>query len=613
MDISELEARLASLTLGNDEEAADGEALEMCSDLVRNQETNGDTLAKAAETLATCARNKDNREVLGANDELVVRMLALLHEDSTDMKVRLSCACFLGNVVFQNESAREFVADQWAPAQIIALISNVRDAEVLVNVGTAIDNVTKGDKGMFQRGLLASGIVDALTPLLKHKSAAVVAMAASNLGTIASAHAPSLRSMGTGEVMKTIIKNMLKPSSDERVCSSAIELLSTLLNNNPSALESFITGGGIDALILLGQETLSDRNRDQLNTYLSGILALPEVQGAIIAKGILKEQLRICSSGSLATQQIALKVIGYCATNSECLPQIFAKYKIFVKKLADEDAKIRLHSTMIVSNIARTDEYCRRLLQEGVVPKLVELCRNEVDVQFKHLAAGCIRNLAIPPANKERVGSVKDIFGALIEMVPHENPFVANSAVMAIKVLCTNIPANTERFLANNGLSVLVDKINADLPDEQKRIQYEASRMIASNALESCFRAKLVQCGEPGLASIRLLLSSPFAILQQEGFQVVQRLLEDSEHGCNVLVSGGIVPALVLMSASGDATLRVETLNLLKSIARDPAVRACLLGDAKAKFYLEPIASGSTPASGAAAELLQALTEEPAR
>ena len=135
----------------------------------------------------------------------------------------------------------------------------------------------------------------------------------------------------------------------------------------------------------------------------------------LMERGIVRDLLRECTSSKPHVQQAALRFLGYAAVHGACdgelrrrrvlitlaepcVPQIFKLYKNFVRYLSDPETNVRLYSTMILSNIARSDESCRKLLSEGVCSKLVHLLRTEDNTQFHHLCAGTLRNLAIPRA-----------------------------------------------------------------------------------------------------------------------------------------------------------------------------------------------------------------------
>lgn len=76
------------------------------------------------------------------------------------------------------------------------------------------------------------------------------------------------------------------------------------------------------------------------------------------------------------------------------MDNLFKSFSVFFPLLGHEDENVKTYTAMIVGNIARKDEYCTRLIEEGALPILKGLCGEKDRIQ--HLVLGALRNIAIP-------------------------------------------------------------------------------------------------------------------------------------------------------------------------------------------------------------------------
>ncbi|XP_053165685.1 rap1 GTPase-GDP dissociation stimulator 1-like isoform X7 [Hemicordylus capensis] len=106
--------------------------------------------------------------------------------------------------------------------------------------------------------------------------------------------------------------------------------------------------------------------------------------------------------------EIILEVLQTLAENDESMQQLFADghgviYQSVGTWLASKHTQLQLTGALAIANFARNDSNCVRMVQLGVVHRLLDLLEQHVecgDVSVQHAALSALRNLAIPVANK---------------------------------------------------------------------------------------------------------------------------------------------------------------------------------------------------------------------
>lgn len=222
---------------------------------------------------------------------------------------------------------------------------------------------------------------------------------------------------------------------------------------------------------------------------------------------------------------------------------------------------------MVVEKVnldAPLDENCVKLVDAGAAQLLGQLLLVK-DPRLQQLAAGALRNLAIPAQNKVRARkpvrwcvcgrdftntlfpgvcaqakvAESGVFPGLIACLSSTNAHAMFAAIGAIKALLVT-PENRRKFIALEGLeaiirikdAIIIDATQQDDPDaarkpKDQRIQYEAARTLAVLTEEESARDEIVRLGGVGL--LHFLLDSSFEILQNEGLRALRHLVHHRE------------------------------------------------------------------------------------
>ena len=150
----------------------------------------------------------------------------------------------------------------------------------------------------------------------------------------------------------------------------------------------------------------------------------------------------------------------------------------YVELMKSENKEIKLHAVMIISNIAREEKNCQRLVELGVVKELKEMVKDE-DPRLQNLSVTAIRNLAIPNQTlREEVALDDDLFLSLIYLLENSiNALVIYSVVVTFKVFLLSEKL-VVKFEEKKCLSSLLSLFDRNLSEGQERIYYETARLL---------------------------------------------------------------------------------------------------------------------------------------
>jgi len=218
----------------------------------------------------------------------------------------------------------------------------------------------------------------------------------------------------------------------------------------------------------------------------------------------------------------------------------------FVTLLGIEDTEVLLSALLIIGNLARTDDYCKRLVNNdlNVVTKLLKLAQS-TDIRVQRLTFGALRNLCTLGEIKEKFRK-EGLIPIIVTQLGNKENAHAHIQYGIIGVIRAIIANGGDEYLdliiKEGGLKVLTMITSGELEpkpnpmdepedpeapkEKDKRVVYEATRILARIAEKPMYQEMFVQ--EGGIASLLELVKAQYPILQCEGIK-----------GLHCLVKGG--------------------------------------------------------------------------
>jgi len=301
-----------------------------------------------------------------------------------------------------------------------------------------------------------------------------------------------------------------------------------------------------------------------------------------IPDGVLTRLLEMSHSDDAATRKNSVKILSQLVLNDDIANSVFDEKEHLMALLDVDDLEILISATMIIGNIARSDEHCIRLVDAGVAKPLAEIVRHK-DTRLQQLAAGALRNLSLPLENKRKV-AVSGVFPGLIACLSSQSAHAMFAAIGAIKTLLL-YRDNRPLFVGEEGIPALVRIkdaiiIDATQPAEENeaakkpkdlRIQYEAARTLALLTDEEYTHNQIVALQGVGL--LNFLFESPFDILHMEGLRALKNLTRKEEHTAQLVKDGLLDSLLHYVTKAKTEEVLLDLLGLLSSLADNEQYR----------------------------------------
>ena len=139
-------------------------------------------------------------------------------------------------------------------------------------------------------------------------------------------------------------------------------------------------------------------------------------------------------------------------------PEFVKKYKIFTDTsmivwklryiMLSPLTHISQASCLMLGNLACSDDICIRMVKEVGIHEAASLILKEAaDMHLLHSALGLLRNLAVPPDNKESVAMVGVIENAQKCLLENINPQIQLAAASLMRQMINGNMANIQRLL----------------------------------------------------------------------------------------------------------------------------------------------------------------------
>jgi len=208
--------------------------------------------------------------------------------------------------------------------------------------------------------------------------------------------------------------------------------------------------------------------------------------------------------------------------------QIFENLGKITNTLAhSNDPTIKLNALIMLGNLARSDESCKKLLDNGVcdlVLPIVEAFPN--DQRIIHMTLAVLRNLSISESNRVTVAS-KGAISVAVTGLKTNSLLVQFEAIGLLKCLLTGVVPKDhyETFERLGGLPFLADIASTPPKPQQSsttgkeepadpRVMYEAARLVC-RLCENGDALKTI--GDKAAVIFKVLVASKYPLLQSEG------------------------------------------------------------------------------------------------
>ncbi|XP_064392703.1 rap1 GTPase-GDP dissociation stimulator 1-like [Halichondria panicea] len=466
-----------------DAESLDDDEATLCRSLLSALDKHVELAAKICEVFATLGRKAEFRSV-AETCTVFPSIVPLLSSDQSD--VRLQAMRAVGNLCIDHDSNREAVLVTGGCPFLIAQLTRCADTTTADSQSVKVKCVTCGcilnlanDNEKLQNELNS---LDALA--------------------------------GLSSVLSV-------PDQEESVLDMALQAVSVLLEqaelSGPSPLPSALaillprcSQGEVDLLenVLETLEVLVNKN----DSLKRGVVAAECVDHLLVPMDVEAEQK-------------ASNIIVTLLAEDQCLESLFKAGNVLSSALASlkghtSTQEQRANAALLLANMARSENNCQVLVERGVVPRLVELLKEEESKEMMgklhHSALSALRNLSLPATHKEFFFSCGVVEGVLSLLTTSSLAHVWFKALGVLRLLvdgqaatCSYIVSQPER------VKRVCEVCSAVGP---AHIQLEGSRLLAA-IVKNCHNSDVMRCvvSEGGVPWVCGLLDSEHTVMTNEG------------------------------------------------------------------------------------------------
>ncbi|XP_063814835.1 rap1 GTPase-GDP dissociation stimulator 1-A-like isoform X2 [Pseudophryne corroboree] len=384
----------------------------------------------------------------------------------------------------KNEETRKPCIDAGLVMALVPFLQS-SDQEMLLHAGRAIGRICY-DNNELQEQLVELGVLTSLVRILtdfpdNDALVRVCLLALSNLADLESAKEALSKTM----VVEQLVKQLKRAENHERV-EIIIEVLQMLAENDPLKLQL------VDASV---QEILCD---------------------------ILQKLHDSSQTEDMCTLKSSSDLIVSLLLGDESMQKLFDNgcgvvYENIPFWLTSRHTLLQMTGALAIANFARNDTNCVRMVQLGVVHKLLDLLEEHVengDVAVQHAALSALRNLAIPVMNKVKMLE-EGVADRIQMLLRSEMPPVQFKLLGTLRML-TDGQADTARILGQD--SKLLDRlVQWCEAKDHVGVRGEANRLLASLLRHSKSQevVKAIQKAK-GVKHLVSMTTSEHAIMQNE-------------------------------------------------------------------------------------------------
>ncbi|XP_075073253.1 rap1 GTPase-GDP dissociation stimulator 1-like isoform X2 [Mixophyes fleayi] len=330
-----------------------------------------------------------------------------------------------------------------------------------------------------------AGLVMALVPLLQSSDQEMLLHSGRAIGRICYENQSAKESLSKTTVVEQLVKQLRRAENHEKV-EIIIEVLQMLAENDPLKLQ--LVDSSVQEILCEIVQKLQDSSQTE----------------------------------DMCTLKSSSDLIVSLLLGDESMQKLFDNgcgvvYQNIPSWLTSRHTLLQMTGALAIANFARNDSNCVRMVQLGVVHKLLDLLEEHVengDVAVQHAALSALRNLAIPVMNKVKM--LEEGVAERIQMLLRsEMPPVQFKLLGTLRML-TDGQADTARILGQDPklLHRLVQWCEAK---DHVGVRGEANRLLASLLRHSKSQevVKAIQKAK-GVKHLVSMTTSEHAIMQNE-------------------------------------------------------------------------------------------------
>ncbi|XP_071132515.1 rap1 GTPase-GDP dissociation stimulator 1-B-like isoform X2 [Mytilus edulis] len=472
------------------ETAAEGGMLDDLYSILTN--TKGETQSKVIQILAELAKVEALR-VPCVNLGFVPILLPIL--ESEDIAIATQACRTLGNICFENDEGRNAVDSFDGMAKLLSLLKSKIKSE---------------EEGADRLRTIACGFLLNLTNT--HESLQERAL-----------------EEGVLDMLEQYISYHL---SDRSLCNMVLLTVSSFADSEVSR-DRLVKSTLCNTIVNLLQSDNDGAHTDTILDMLINMSEWDEIKDLLAETNLSNHLIRIIQSktGKLDTEsqqtiKMASDLLVLLLTGDKSMEALFKNsegpvfYEI-VKWLDSDVDHLRLSGALAVGNFARNDDHCRKLVEEGVLDKLLSVLKNsdEEQITLRHAILSALRNLAIPVSNKQLLVQCGVLEAVMI--LTSSNVMAVIFKLLGVLRMLVDGQESVALQLGNNRdfLNKLVKWCECD---EHAGVQGEASRMLTwliKNGRSTELMRNIVR--EDGVLPLVTMVASEHIVMQNEALMAL--------------------------------------------------------------------------------------------
>eukprot|EP01097_Dermamoeba_algensis_P001663 TRINITY_DN1622_c0_g1_i1.p1 TRINITY_DN1622_c0_g1~~TRINITY_DN1622_c0_g1_i1.p1 ORF type:complete len:602 (+),score=147.43 TRINITY_DN1622_c0_g1_i1:86-1891(+) len=552
----------------------DSDAINQLTNQLKQSYSARQSSKEVLEQIAVLTRKEENRKPL-ADTGLIKDLLE--NDGKSEDKETLNFVCrILGNLCFENEENRDRVLEAAGIPFLIRCLKTAEPSVVRCAAGAVANVVCEHEN--CQKASIEAGIVPLLLTSLEgsEESKSMVLRAITNLGE----NVASQKVLAEAGAVAKILALLGGPKFSDEIQAEAINALTTLSKHTESGIE--IIKHGAKKLIELGSENDIAKHDITLVAgafqFLMELSEINELKKPFLTYGYIPLMVDIIkTSPNSNVRRSFAKILSNLSTDDECMTSMFVNLDFYASILDSTEVEMQIMACMIIGNLARNDDHCRKIVETGVGKKLINRLENTEDPRVIQLALGAIRNTSLQVAENKEYFVNLGIYKLIQKFMKDGNHHTKFVSVGVIKSLVSG-PANLmNEFLTSDPLNVqaLLSVAEEDPSEGNERVQYEAARVLVILVQRSQEAVQQIIQDEEFTKPFAFLLKSPFDILILEGLKAFQ-VIGSTDEGKSKLsekLEKFLESLLKLIESKSEvhALSALETLNLIASTEKGKA------------------------------------------
>eukprot|EP01102_Stenamoeba_stenopodia_P008592 TRINITY_DN2490_c0_g1_i4.p1 TRINITY_DN2490_c0_g1~~TRINITY_DN2490_c0_g1_i4.p1 ORF type:complete len:747 (-),score=241.98 TRINITY_DN2490_c0_g1_i4:1943-4183(-) len=552
--------------------------------------------AAQAEKIGDLCRIEGNRAIFG-NAGAIEAAVDILVNNPTPHLRRLALRA-IGNSIYENKENRDRTVNAHN-GRIFELLRNSLDSALPSDVKKTTAGVITNlafDSPDYQVKLAHAGCTKGLVQLIREyvtsdgkvKDNMLVSMALKALCNLAANYSQSeegdksstsspadinmAKLVGSEEGITKLLVALLE-SDDATARTDALAAL-VAIAAHPENYEQVIAEGGLQSLFTVIKQDREDELRKGASEFLEKLADNEKIRNHFAPLlDTLIDYVQNAPRGEKAQVKVwanVLKALGHLSASDDFIDKLFPRRALFMSFGEVEDPEAKLGVGMLLGNLARRDDNCRTLMNEGIIPFANKFLQVP-DSRVVHLGLGIIRNLSILQENRIKIAEADNVIQLLGKVLESRNAHVLFLNMGVIRTLVLSSVKCAEGFIASGALEHLMVFFSQEIPDEHKRIQFEAGRVVAALVYKLPNPDPVIN--NDGIKALRILIQSTYQLLQQEGMRALHSLAKYNAKHRKPVAEGEGVAAILNLLTSTDAETKLLSIDTIRQLIQETEVR----------------------------------------